>query len=1143
MPGESCLNPFPGLRPFETDEEYLFFGREGQSEEILRRLREHRFLAVIGTSGSGKSSLIRAGLLPYLYGGFMAGAGSQWRVATLRPGSDPIGNLAHVLNAPAVLGGPGESADEAARSKILLEVTLRRTGLGLIEAVRLARLPEGERVLVIVDQFEELFRFAEEPSTARQQDDAAAFVKLLLEATAQNALPIYVVLTMRSEFIGDCAKFRDLPEAVTAGPYLIPWMTREQRRLAIEEPVRVVTATIAPRLVTRLLNDGGENPDQLPILQHCLMRTWDYWQDRRRDGEPIDLDQYLAVGGIENALSIHADTAYQELPDERLRAVARRVFQALTEKGSDNREIRRPTTVARIAAAADAEVREVISVAEYFRRPGHSFLMPPSNVPLDENSVLDISHESLIRGWDRLKAWVEEEAESAKTYRRLAEWAERWSQKRAALWMDPDLQNSLDWRQKEHPTAVWAGRYHPGFAQAMEFLDESLKEAAARKQEAERRKAEEEQRKAEELRTTRAHLKIVGALCLLFAVALFFAVVAVNYYLKQTKTARRLTETTQENEKFAKKSESLAKQSQNRTLEVALGELQVFDDLPETFKNSPEFRRANEHVLEEAKSASEQILQEDNANDTAKMILAISRAMLLDLHGNQAKVGTSEASSVMKECEQDMEEADQMAQGPHRDLTSSGLLLASSAETLQKLGKKADARKVALLATQRLEEASRELSWDLESRWRVLATSYSGALRVLQRGLPGQSQADGLAGDAGRTSGIGRQVVKLMPSHALAKLATAKGRSNPGTSLIADFAKVAVLEESLGQKDEAVKTYQSATRLGDRLVTEPTASQEQLQAVFWLYADLGSTYADRSSWDEAEKAYGQAETLRKRIPDDTNDGRLDHLAILQFLGNAQQGRAKGEKDPALKSRDLKRALEYHEQSSKLGEEFEGSHPDQLRLGTLLKFSSAADYLMMGEKDRAEQQLEQRLALLQRHLAEHTLQNDTQLYEAYSGAKLMFENNHDYAVARDWIDRGIKELTKRTTGAGSPQEKTALVHFLSEFYGSRSWGDLFVGDFERAIRDAQHGFNLDRTNVWILTNQAHGYLFAGKYDRARQIYLANADKQASGKTFRDAVFDDFKEFFDHGNSKMNFAEVRRIQAELGEPIAASARTLQ
>src|SRR5258706_11800422 len=266
MPGESCLNPFPGLRPFETDEEYLFFGREGQSEEILRRLREHRFLAVIGTSGSGKSSLIRAGLLPYLYGGFMAGAGSQWRVATLRPGSDPIGNLAHVLNAPAVLGGPGESADEAARSKILLEVTLRRTGLGLIEAVRLARLPEGERVLVIVDQFEELFRFAEEPSTARQQDDAAAFVKLLLEATAQNALPIYVVLTMRSEFIGDCAKFRDLPEAETAGPYLIPWRTRKQRRFAIQRPLVLGTTTISPRLCPLLPRGEGQKPHLPPIL-------------------------------------------------------------------------------------------------------------------------------------------------------------------------------------------------------------------------------------------------------------------------------------------------------------------------------------------------------------------------------------------------------------------------------------------------------------------------------------------------------------------------------------------------------------------------------------------------------------------------------------------------------------------------------------------------------------------------------------------------------------------------------------------------------------------------------------------------------------------------------------------------------------
>src|SRR5229473_2800963 len=176
---DSRFNPFPGLRPFQYGEQHLFFGREGQSAEILKRLREHRFLAVVGSSGSGKSSLIRAGLLPYLHGGFLGSAGSHWRVAIFRPGNDPIANLAATLNHPSVLGKPAENADEAAKNTMLLEVSLRRSGLGLIEAVRLARLPELEQLVVVVDQFEELFRFTNAAGKPRQEDDAAAFVKLL----------------------------------------------------------------------------------------------------------------------------------------------------------------------------------------------------------------------------------------------------------------------------------------------------------------------------------------------------------------------------------------------------------------------------------------------------------------------------------------------------------------------------------------------------------------------------------------------------------------------------------------------------------------------------------------------------------------------------------------------------------------------------------------------------------------------------------------------------------------------------------------------------------------------------------------------------------------------------------------------------
>jgi tetratricopeptide (TPR) repeat protein len=473
MPVEPSINPFPGLRPFEANEGHLFFGREGQSEETLRRLRLHRLLAVVGSSGSGKSSLVRAGLLPFLYGGFLSGAGSHWRVALFRPGSDPMGNLARALNDPAVIGKPDEDAEGAVQSAMLIEVSLRRSGLGLIEAIRLAGLPEHEQVLVVIDQFEELFRFTRAVDKPRHENDAAAFVKLLLEASAQRELPIYIALTMRSDFIGDCARYRGLPEAVTTGLYLIPRMTRDERRSAIVEPVRVGGGAIAPRLVNRLLNDMGDDPDQLPILQHALMRTWDYWKTLGRESRPIEIEDYLAIGTMAEALSQHADEAYESLLDEGHRAIARRVFQALSEKGADNRETRRPTTVETLAQVAGASVADIVRVIEEFRRPGRSFVTPAAGAALDSGSVIDISHESLIRGWRRLRQWVEEETESATVYRRLAETADLYSRGTAGLWHDPDLQYALTWREAEHPTVAWGKRYHPGFEQATTFLEHS----------------------------------------------------------------------------------------------------------------------------------------------------------------------------------------------------------------------------------------------------------------------------------------------------------------------------------------------------------------------------------------------------------------------------------------------------------------------------------------------------------------------------------------------------------------------------------------------------------------------------------------------------------------------------------------------
>lgn len=475
-------NPFPGLRPFESDEDHLFFGREPDIDALLARLRTARFLAVVGTSGSGKSSLVRSGLIPSLQSGFMAGAGSSWRVAVLRPGEDPIGHLAAAASRTDVLGVDDELADTR---RVLLDATLRRGTLGLVNAVRQARIPADHNLLVVVDQFEEIFRYRR-GRTANSRDEAIAFVRLLLEATAQHDLPIYVVVTMRSDFIGDCMDFPGLSEAVNAGLYLVGRMSRDALRSAITGPVAVAGGTIAPRLVNRLLNDLGDDQDQLPRVQHVLMRTWDRWEAAGVAGTPIDVDDYDAVGTLGEALSQHAEEAWRDAVEAVDEPSVERLFKALTDTHSDARGVRRPTSVEDLAEVCGVSEADVVRIVDVFRRPGRSFLMPPAAVPLGPHSIIDISHESLMRCWTRLIGWAGEEEAAADFYLRLsrdAAWAEAG---KAALWRHPELGLGQRWREETQPTAAWARRYDDNFNRAMAFLDRSLAEHDRTLAEAER---------------------------------------------------------------------------------------------------------------------------------------------------------------------------------------------------------------------------------------------------------------------------------------------------------------------------------------------------------------------------------------------------------------------------------------------------------------------------------------------------------------------------------------------------------------------------------------------------------------------------------------------------------------------------------
>ena len=359
MTHDQVRNPFPGLRPFEFADNHLFFGRDEQITELTTRLRKNRFVAVVGTSGSGKSSLVRAGLMPELLSGTMASAGSSWETTIMRPGGDPLTNLADAIVETDLY----DSEEEDIASQI--RATLTRSGLGLVETIRQSELPEGTNFLLVVDQFEEIFRFRRSDDATDEQ--AAFFVNLLLEASAQENLPLYIIITMRSDFLGECSQFPRLADTVNEGEFLIPRLNRDQRKEAIIGPVKVAGSDITDRLLLRLLNDIGDDPDQLPILQHSLMRTWDYWT-KKRINTPLDLEDYNATGGMDEALSRHADEVYAELPDDDYRWITQKLFKSLTEKVDENRGVRRPMAFRELCEIIEENEEIFDSKKDYYFR-------------------------------------------------------------------------------------------------------------------------------------------------------------------------------------------------------------------------------------------------------------------------------------------------------------------------------------------------------------------------------------------------------------------------------------------------------------------------------------------------------------------------------------------------------------------------------------------------------------------------------------------------------------------------------------------------------------------------------------------------------------------------------------------------------
>lgn len=429
--------PYPGLRPFEAEDAPLFFGREPQVSAMLRQLEDARFVAVVGSSGCGKSSLVRGGLLAALLEGFLFGT-TDWLTLVIKPGQQPYQNLARVLaragRASSDIPGVPDGDESARLAEMRTLAALRKTDRGLLAALAESGISPDTNVMLVVDQFEELFAFRRAGAgrdEVASRDEAAAFVSMLLRSCSNPTGRLWVVLTMRSDFIGDCETFLGLPEVVSRSQFLVPRLDRGQMDEAIARPGAVQEAAYRPftfgeGLVNRIINDAGDRPDQLPLMQHALMRTWKLAVQRsREDGTSIQLTQedYNAAGGIENALSLDADLAWDDVKSDPKKArIARQLFLLLCDISPDGQITRRRPTVSEIQAATGATLEEISQVIRPFQENERNFLLPPLQQGLVSDTTLDLSHEALLRRWQLFATdWQEQERRDSSELRRLAD--------------------------------------------------------------------------------------------------------------------------------------------------------------------------------------------------------------------------------------------------------------------------------------------------------------------------------------------------------------------------------------------------------------------------------------------------------------------------------------------------------------------------------------------------------------------------------------------------------------------------------------------------------------------------------------------------------------------------------------------------
>ena len=415
--------PYRGLFRFEAKDQRFFFGRDDDIERLIHKVEESAFVAVVGASGSGKSSLVRAGLLPNLDARIRVPQPGAWVTLTCLPGHDPFKSLAQQVATLSPTPGSLTEIDALAER-------FRTTDTGLIDALSALTAAAPAPVLLFIDQFEELFTVARDSSQTPAGDRAmrARFVANLASTAADSKGFVKIVMTMRADFSGEALSVAGLADLLQDHEVKLGALIGDKLREAIVRPAHECGAIFEKGLVARIMDQVDGQPGSLPLLQHAL---YELWTERR--GPWLTNDAFESTGGVVRALSKRAQEVYDGFTKGQQRA-ARQVFVRLTQFGDGVPDTRRRAGLAELGAD-DPDVRSVLDALS-----GEA-----ARLIVIEGDTAEVAHEALLRNWDTLRGWLDGDRVDHRVHRDLTEAAEKWAQRErdtSSLYQGVDLEEA-----------------------------------------------------------------------------------------------------------------------------------------------------------------------------------------------------------------------------------------------------------------------------------------------------------------------------------------------------------------------------------------------------------------------------------------------------------------------------------------------------------------------------------------------------------------------------------------------------------------------------------------------------------------------------------------------------------------------------